>query len=76
MGLSAWICVHLCALLYMCFYPASLALVAWCLYAVALGVYHCCEFFVTARWNPVKTSADSFLVNQSQGKLVYVIASV
>jgi hypothetical protein len=46
-------------------------LVLWCSYIVLLCLFHLSEFFVTAIYNPMATTTDSFIVNHS---LKYTIA--
>ncbi|KAG7354412.1 isoprenylcysteine carboxyl methyltransferase [Nitzschia inconspicua] len=38
----------------------------WCFYIVSLCTFHLLEFFVTAFYNPLEASSDSFLINHSK----------
>jgi protein-S-isoprenylcysteine O-methyltransferase len=40
--------------------------IEWCIYVLAICIYHWNEFFFTALYHPESTSYDSFLVNQSR----------
>jgi protein-S-isoprenylcysteine O-methyltransferase len=47
--------------------------VEWCLYVLAMCIYHWNEFFFTAMYHPESTSFDSFLINQSKEYQIAVI---
>mmetsp|Transcript_12081 Transcript_12081/g.15246 ORF Transcript_12081/g.15246 Transcript_12081/m.15246 type:complete len:208 (-) Transcript_12081:56-679(-) len=50
-------------------------LTQWVAYVLALTFFHLAEFFVTAVYNPSVTTADSFMVNQSEAYTLSALSS-
>ncbi|GMM38250.1 protein-S-isoprenylcysteine carboxyl O-methyltransferase [Saccharomycopsis crataegensis] len=61
--------VSLTLLFQVTFYPFPL-------YLLALSVFHFMEFWITAKYNPAKVSADSFLINHSGSYLMAHSAAI
>ena len=56
--------------------PERIQLVCqWALYVVGLTSFHTLEFFTTAIYNPLVTTADSFVINQSMAYTTAALVS-
>lgn len=73
-GLGVVAGVHLTLLVTKC--PSQPTLTPWCLYCIAICIFHLMEFVVTAVTQPEKVTSTSFLLNHSRAYHIATAASI